>query len=567
MNKSISFAIKSKLAISIAIVLLTLLSSIGLILTTATLSTAAVTDTTDTISAQLRFSGLDYPTAVAFDSAGNMYISNFKGSPSGSIMVIAKTSGTIFGQYVQANTATTLSAASGLDYPDAIAFDSSGNMYISNGKSSTSGSITVIAKTSGTIFGQYVQANTATTLSAASGLDYPDAIAFDSSGNMYISNEDSHPSSGTGSITVIAKNSGTIFGQSFKANTATTLSAASGLDYPDAIAFDSAGNMYISNYVGTPSGGTGYVTVIAKNSGTIFGQSFKANTATTLNAATGLNYATVMTFDSAGNMYIVSDEGASLSNTGFITVIAKNSGTIFGQSFKANTATTLSAVTGLDDPVGIAFDASGNMYIANYEGPTSSGTGYVTVVAKNSGTIFGQSFKANTATTLSASSGLYYPWNIAFDAAGSLYIANEDDNSIYVVGDHTLTLTQSNLSAATVNTPYSATFSASGGIFDYNWHLSSGTLPNGLSLNSQTGEITGIPTTTGTSSFSVTVTDLAGEHQTENLSISVGVPPTTTTSTTTQTPSTSTTSTTQTPSTTSTTTTQTPSTTTTTTLL
>ena len=154
---------------------------------------------------------------------------------------------------------------------------------------------------------------------------------------------------------------------------------------------------------------------------------------------------------------------------------------------------------------------------------------------------------------------------IAFDAAGSLYIANEDDNSIYVVGDHTLTLTQSNLSAATVNTPYSATFSASGGIFDYNWHLSSGTLPNGLSLNSQTGEITGIPTTTGTSSFSVTVTDLAGEHQTENLSISVGVPPTTTTSTTTQTPSTSTTSTTQTPSTTSTTTTQTPSTTTTTT--
>jgi putative Ig domain-containing protein/Big-like domain-containing protein len=46
-----------------------------------------------------------------------------------------------------------------------------------------------------------------------------------------------------------------------------------------------------------------------------------------------------------------------------------------------------------------------------------------------------------------------------------------------------------------------------GGTAPYTWSVTAGTLPMGLSLNATTGAITGTPVTTGTSAFTVTVTD------------------------------------------------------------
>ncbi len=61
-----------------------------------------------------------------------------------------------------------------------------------------------------------------------------------------------------------------------------------------------------------------------------------------------------------------------------------------------------------------------------------------------------------------------------------------------------------------VGTPYSATFTASGGTPPYGSWTASGALPGGLALNASSGVIGGTPTTAGTFSFSVTVKDSAG---------------------------------------------------------
>jgi hypothetical protein len=55
----------------------------------------------------------------------------------------------------------------------------------------------------------------------------------------------------------------------------------------------------------------------------------------------------------------------------------------------------------------------------------------------------------------------------------------------------------------------------------YAWTVSSGSLPAGLTLNS-TGEISGSPTSTGTSTFTVQVTDGSAHTATQDLSIAVG---------------------------------------------
>jgi hypothetical protein len=71
----------------------------------------------------------------------------------------------------------------------------------------------------------------------------------------------------------------------------------------------------------------------------------------------------------------------------------------------------------------------------------------------------------------------------------------------------TVTLSPPTLPSPVVGTPYSQTVTASGGTAPYIYTVSSGALPTGLLLNSATGAITGIPTTAGTFSFTITATD------------------------------------------------------------
>jgi hypothetical protein len=68
------------------------------------------------------------------------------------------------------------------------------------------------------------------------------------------------------------------------------------------------------------------------------------------------------------------------------------------------------------------------------------------------------------------------------------------------------TVTTTALSNATPNATYSATLQATGGVGTLTWSIASGTLPTGLSLNNS-GVISGDPTVSGTSTFTVQVTD------------------------------------------------------------
>lgn len=94
-----------------------------------------------------------------------------------------------------------------------------------------------------------------------------------------------------------------------------------------------------------------------------------------------------------------------------------------------------------------------------------------------------------------------------------------------------LSITTTSLPGGNVGQAYSQPVVATGGTLPLTWAIVVGTLPQNLSLNPSTGVISGTPTATGNSSFTIQVSDVGGQVDTQPLSILIGpaVPPTITT--------------------------------------
>jgi Putative Ig domain len=71
---------------------------------------------------------------------------------------------------------------------------------------------------------------------------------------------------------------------------------------------------------------------------------------------------------------------------------------------------------------------------------------------------------------------------------------------------------------------YSTTLAASGGTAPYHWSVQSGNVPPGLTLTSSDGQISGTPSTEGSFSFTVQVTDSGSPAQSKRANVSIDVP-------------------------------------------
>lgn len=86
-----------------------------------------------------------------------------------------------------------------------------------------------------------------------------------------------------------------------------------------------------------------------------------------------------------------------------------------------------------------------------------------------------------------------------------------------------VTITTGSLPDGRTTVPYSALIAATGGSGAFKWSLTSGTLPTGLALDANTGGITGSPTRTGTSTFTVRAADAADATKAASSTYMVGV--------------------------------------------
>lgn len=86
-----------------------------------------------------------------------------------------------------------------------------------------------------------------------------------------------------------------------------------------------------------------------------------------------------------------------------------------------------------------------------------------------------------------------------------------------------LVIATSSLADGVVNSPYNDVVAASGGNAPYTFSILSGALPAGLTLDPSSGQISGTPSTSGTSSFKVQVQDSGNPAQTATATLSIAI--------------------------------------------
>src|SRR5208283_3417442 len=198
---------------------------------------------------------------------------------------------------------------------------------------------------------------------------------------------------------------------------------AAELDYPAGVAVDASGNLYIADT------NNQRVREVNNSTGMITTVAGSGNFALGDGGpatAAFLNNPMGVAVDASGNLYIADTRNERIRevklSTGVITTVAGN-GT-YGYSGDNGPATAAE----LEGPQGVVVDASGNLYIAdlfsNVIREVNPGTGVITTVAgARTPDYSGDNGPATAA-------GLSDPDGVAVDASGNLYIADTGNNVI-----------------------------------------------------------------------------------------------------------------------------------------
>ena len=254
--------------------------------------------------------------------------------------------------------------------------------------------------------------------------DSPDGLAVDAAGNVYVADYNNNRirkiDGTTGAVTTLAGAGGS--GYLDNANPLTAQFAN-----PTDVAVDAAGNVYVADFgnsrIRKIDGTTGEVTTVAGD-GTL---GFQDNVDPLLAKFNGIFGITV---DASGNLYVADTYNNRIrkidGTTGEVTTFAGDGtqGSVNGSGATAQ----------FNSPIGITIDASGNLFVSDYDGAQIRKINSSAVVSTVAGV--GTSDYLDGAP---AAAKFYQPSGIAVDANGFVYVAEYFNNTIRKIAPAILT--------------------------------------------------------------------------------------------------------------------------------
>src|SRR5271156_4742469 len=372
---------------------------------------------------------IEGPVAMTRDAGGNLYVVT-------DIGVIYKvpgdTAAPFMSIYAGNNTAGfspngTLATAALLYEPIGAALDVNGNLYFSDQNNCVVREIVAATGVMNTVAGiagqcSYNGDNKAAT---SAQLNFPQEVALDGAGNLYIADIGNslvrRVVLGTGIITTYAGTPGTA---GFPANN--VLATSTPLNGPVAVTADAGGNLFIADQnndiVCRVDATTKNITIVAGTGTPGYSGDGGLATAATMRIPDGVAVGT------AGNLYIADAmnaavrEGFSATSPtpGEITTIVGN------HTFGFNGDGAVGTSTELTNPFGGLVDpTTGNLWIADY---WSNRVRFYTASTKIVTTVVGSGGMGDGGPATSAS--LYYPRNPALDGNGNVFFVDAQNNTI-----------------------------------------------------------------------------------------------------------------------------------------
>lgn len=304
---------------------------------------------------------LNHPSSVVLDGAENLYIAdryhNRIRKVTASTGIISTLAGNGTAGYTGDGSVST-SAGVSVNTPWGVALDGAGNLYIADTGNNVVREIVAATGIIRTVAGTGAPGSSGDTGPAtAATLNQPQGVSVDASGNLDIADTFNHrirKVNSAGVITTIAGN-GT---PGYQGDTGQASSAE--LNLPFAVAFDTAGNMYIpdsGNNVVRMVNDAGVITTFAGTGAAGYTGDKALATAATLFSPSGV------AADPAGNLYIADTQNGAIrkvsSATGIISTLAENN---VGEYVYNNGGPYPISIYG---PIGLSLDGSGNLYFAD----------------------------------------------------------------------------------------------------------------------------------------------------------------------------------------------------------
>jgi sugar lactone lactonase YvrE len=353
------------------------------------------------------------PYGLATDSSGNVYVIDTyshairKITPDGSVTTLA-------GLGASGASADGKGSAARFWRPDGLAADSSGNVYVGDSSNHTIRKITRAGEVT-TLAGLAGNPGSTDGTGNAARFNLPTAVAAGHDGNVYVADTFNHTIrkiSPAGAVTTLAGLAGD------SGSTDGTGSAAR-FYYPQGVAADSSGNVYVTDNKNTirKISAAGTVTTLAGLAGI-------RGSADGIGSAAQFDFPQGVTTDDNGNVYVSDLHNQTIrkiSAAGVVTTFAGLADTLGSDDGTGSAAR-------FNYPSGVATDRSGNVYVTDSSNQTIrkiDASGTVTTLAGLAG-------RGGSADGTGSTVRFNYPRGIATDASGVIYVADTGSHRIRI---------------------------------------------------------------------------------------------------------------------------------------
>ena len=269
---------------------------------------------------------------------------------------------------------------------------------------------------------------------SAASFTYPSGVATDGSGNVYVADTDNNlirEISPAGVVTTLAGDTNNL-----SSGYADGTNGTARFNYPNSVATDGSGNVYVAdtdNNLIREISPAGVVTTLAGDTNNL-----SSGYADGTNGTAMFNSPSGVATDGSGNVY-VADTGNNLirkiTPAGVVTTLAGDTFDLTNGGYNGSYADGTGDAAMFYNPAGVATDGSGNVYVADAGNSLIrkiTPAGVVTTLAGDTYDLTNVSVNPNYgyADGTNGTAQFFYPSGVSLDGSGNVYVADTDNNLI-----------------------------------------------------------------------------------------------------------------------------------------